>query len=121
MQAIFTLNFNHMLKKTIICMALIGVVALASASSGGGDKKKAASVPSIAAIKTTPGYSLRAGRSYSNALSLKKQSNFAQSNTILTYRKGNSIYILPTAGKLQKPAAGRTNLNLLNLKMNLRK
>lgn len=104
-------------------MALIGVVALASASSGGGDKKKTATVPSIAAIKTTPGYSLRAGRSYSNALSLRKQTNFAQSNTVLTYRKGNSIYILPTVGKLPKPAPAsvRTNLNLLNLKMNLRK
>jgi hypothetical protein len=36
----FTLKLNHMLKKSLISMAMVGAVALALASSGGGDKKK---------------------------------------------------------------------------------
>lgn len=102
-------------------MALFGVVALASASSGAGDKKTRATATSLSAIKTTPGYSLRAGRNYSHSLSLRNQHNFAQTNAVLTYRKGNTIYILPNSGKMAKPVSMHSNLNLLNLKVNLRK
>ena len=122
MQVNFTLKFNHMLKKSMISMAMIGAVALALASSGGGDKKKAAATPGINVLKTTPGFSLRAGRSYSNALSFRNRSNdFVLNNTILTYRKGNTIYILPPASKFSKPPTGRSNLNLLNVNVKLRK
>lgn len=114
-----------MLKKSLFSVALIGVVALAIASSGGGDSRKAASVatPGITKLKATPGFTLRAGRSYSSALSLSNKTNtrFVLSNTVLTYRKGNTIYIMPGLGKQQKPAENRNNLNMVNLKLKLRK
>lgn len=114
-----------MLKKSIISCFMIGAVALALASSGGGDKKKTTVVsPGVKTLKTTPGFSLKAGRSYSNALALKnKQNNLCLANSVLTYRKGNTIYILPTTVRYnkQQPVAAKSNLNMLNLKLNLRK
>ena len=122
MQVNFTLKFNHMLKKSIISMAMIGAVALALASSGGGDKKKSSASPGISVLNSTPGFSLRAGRSYSNTASFRTRSNnFALNNTVLTYRKGNTIYILPSATKYSKPITGKNNLNMLNVKVKLRK
>lgn len=103
-------------------MAMIGAVALALASSGGGEKKNTAVSSGVNILKTTPGFSLKAGRSYSNALSFKERSNsFALRNTIITYRKGNTIYILPSSHKLRKPLAEKNNLNVLNFKFKLRK
>jgi len=106
-------------------MAMIGAVALALASSGGGDKKKKVTVAASGTntLKTTPGFSLKAGRSYSNSLTLKNgQNNLALGNTVLTYRKGNTIYILPSSSKVNKhQVATRNNLNMLNLKLKLRK
>lgn len=115
-----------MLKKSLFSFALIGVVALAIASSGGGNSRKSSSVatPGISKLKATPGFTLRAGRSYSNALSLNNKATtprFVLSNTVLTYRKGNTIYIMPNSVKPQKPTTGRTNLNMVNLKLKLRK
>jgi len=124
MQVNFTLKLNHMLKKSLISMAMVGAVALALASSGGGDKKKVTAAASgVNTLKTTPGFSLKAGRSYSNSLTLKNgQNNLALGNTVLTYRKGNTIYILPSGSKVNKhQIATRNNLNMLNLKLNLRK
>ncbi len=103
---------------------MVGAVALALASSGGGDKKKVTVAASGAnTLKTTPGFSLKAGRSYSNSLTLKNgQNNLAISNTVLTYRKGNTIYILPSSGKVNKhQVTSKNNLNMLNLKLKLRK
>jgi hypothetical protein len=124
MQVNFTLKLNHMLKKSIISMAMVGAVALALASSGGGDKKKVTVVATgVNTLRTTPGFTLKAGRSYSHSLMLKNsQYNLALGNTVLTYRKGNTIYILPSYGKYNKQqVASRNNLNMLNLKLNLRK
>ncbi len=111
-----------MLKKSIICMAMIGAVALALASSGGGEKKRSIASAGINILKTTPGFSLKAGRNYSTALTLSSRTyNLALTNTVLTYRKGNTIYILPSANRFCKPNTGKNNLNMLNLKVRLRK
>jgi hypothetical protein len=121
MQANYTLKLNHMLKKSIISMAMLGAVALALASSGGGDKKKAAVTSGVSTMKTSPGFSLRAGRSYTNVLSVKSGAqSYTVSNTLLTYRKGNTIYLLPTY-RTNKPLAQKSNLNLINVKVKLKK
>lgn len=121
MEANFTLKLNAMVKKSIISLAMIGVVALASASSGGGEKKKSGKATAgINLLKSTPGFSLKAGPMNSGKLSLRN--NLTANNTVLTYRKGNTIYILPSAAKTPRVAMnGKNNLNLLNLKVPLRK
>ena len=114
MEANFTLKLNPMVKKSIISFAMIGVVALAVASSGGGEKKKSGKATAgINLLKTTPGFSLKAGPMNSGKLSLRN--NLTAGNTVLTYRKGNIIYILPTASKSPRVAMNsKTNLNLLS-------
>lgn len=117
-----TLKINHMLKKTIVSFALIGAVALALASSGGGGKKNSTVVaPSASSIKSVPGFSLKAGRNYSQ-LSLKKGFNSLNANnSLLSYRKGNTIYILPSTTKYKPSVGNRNNLNLVNFKLSIRK
>ena len=124
MQANFTLKLNHMLRKSIISCAMIGLAVLAIASSGGGDKKNATTdKSSLFSLKNKPGFVLKAGPSsqQTNSLSINSSRyNFVMQNAVVTYRKGNTFYILPTASKMVKPNL-RSNLNLINVKVQLHK
>lgn len=123
-----TFKFNLMLKKSIISCAMIGAVALAAvASSGGGKKKSEAPLNSLyTPIRTTNGFTLKAGPSYtgSHLLSTVRNSstNVVTYNSVITYQRGNTIIILPrqvrTTG-LQ--SSFKSNLNLLDLKFRLHK
>jgi hypothetical protein len=129
MQANSTLKFNHMLKKTIISCAMIGAFALALASSGGGDKKKAEALrkPDFTPIRTTNGFTLKAGPAYtgSHTFSSVGTNNFITRNTVVTYQQGNKVFILPYKSRVVNVAAVnssyRNNLNAFDLKIRLRK
>ena len=125
MQESSTLNLNLMLKKSIVSLALVGVVALALASSGGGDRKKAAKLvtPEFTPIKTSTGFSMRSGISYSGSLitSAQKVRNSVNLRTLATFQKGNNIYIVPNAQRITTVKTQKTNLNLLDLRINLHK
>jgi len=127
MQANFTQKLNHMLKKTIISCAMIGAVALAVASSGGGDKKKkqdTRAIPEFTPIRTTNGFTLRSGLTYTGSSILSTSSNerYTTYNTVVTYQKGNSIYILPHQTRVSTSGATfRSNLHLLDLRIRIRK
>jgi hypothetical protein len=128
MQANSTLKLNHMLKKTIISCAMIGAVALAIASSGGGDKKKAEALrrPDFTPIRTTNGFTLKAGPTYtgSHVFCNDRNSNYATYNTVVTYQQGNKVFILPYKPRVNVTAAQstyRNNLNVIDLKIRLRK
>lgn len=125
MKANSTLKFNHMLKKTLISCAMIGAVALAAvASSGGGKKKSEAPLkPIYTPIRTTNGFTLKAGPSYtgSHILSAERNRNFITYSTVVTYQKGNTVYIMPQQVRMNTKPAFRNNLNLLDLKINLHK
>ncbi|MFT3822398.1 MAG: hypothetical protein QM731_00710 [Chitinophagaceae bacterium] len=121
-----------MLKKSIICCAMIGAVAVAVASSGGGDKRKSEPLkPEFTPIRTTNGFtlSLKSGSSYmgSNLLSSERKNNLVMYKTLVTYQKGNAVYILPQQIKVNvasssfKPSTLKSNLNLLDLRINLHK
>jgi hypothetical protein len=128
MQANFTLKLNHMLKKTIISSTLIGVVALAIASSGGGIKKRSDSAmrPEFEPIRTTKGFTLRAGANYmgSHTLNVNRNSNIITYNTLITYEKGNTVYILPHQAKINlmpNTTYLKTNLNFVDVRLRLHK
>jgi len=114
-----------MLKKTLISCAMIGAVALAAvASSGGGKKKSEAPLkPIYTPIRTTNGFTLKAGPSYtgSHILSSERSRNFITYSTVVTYQKGNTVYILPQQVKSNIKPTFKTNLNLLDLKIKLHK
>jgi hypothetical protein len=114
-------------RKVAICAALIGVTAFSFASiGGGGNKSKSQRVSSgYTPIKTANGFSLKAGPTYRGTLIMNEERsrNFVAFNSLVTYRTGNTTYILPNRYKLatgcQHPT--RSNLQLLNLKIKLGK
>jgi hypothetical protein len=126
MQANFTLKLNQMLRSTIICCAMVGTVALALASSGGGGKKNQSNIPlkpEFTPIRTTNGFTLKAGPLYSGShLSRSQQaSSYITYNSLVTYEQGNKIFILPSSVKIKSQPTFRSNLNVLDLKVRLRK
>lgn len=114
-----------MLKKSFIFVGMIGVVVLALASSGGGGKKKnTASLKSeFIPVRTLSGFTLKAGPHYTGSyiFSTQKNKNFVLYNSVITYEKGNVIYILPYQYKVNTSNKQKTNLSLLDLKFKLRK
>lgn len=127
MQANFTLKLNQMLRRTIICFAMIGTVALALASSGGGGKKGAQSTaklkPEFTPIRTTNGFTLKAGPFYTGSQLSRSQNStsYITYNSLVTYERGNKIFILPSSVKIKTQPSFRSNLNVLDLKVRLRK
>ena len=124
MKANSTLNLNHMFKKTLISCAMIGAVALAVASSGGGKKKSSEPLlPSYTPIRTTTGFTLKAGPSYagSQILSTERTNNFIRYSTVVTYQKGSTTYILPQQVKVSTKPVFKSNLNLLDFKIKFHK
>src|SRR5689334_6406484 len=130
MQVNSTLKFNHMLKKTIISCAMIGVFALALASSGGGDKKKAEALrkPDFTPIRTTNGFTLKAGPAYTGSHTFinVRTNNFITRNTVVTYQQGNKVFILPYKPRVTVTSAVdnstyRNNLNAFDLKIRFHK
>jgi hypothetical protein len=115
-----------MLKKSlIISAAMIGTVVLALASSGGGGKKNslASAKQGFTPLKSSYGLTLKAGPSYTGSYSYSSQRNNVLSyNTLVTYQKGNTIFILPYKYKLNTSRLNsKNNLNVLDLKISLRK
>jgi hypothetical protein len=132
MQRNSTQKLNHMLKKTIISCAMIGTFALALASSGGGDKKKVESLrkPDFTPIRTTNGFTLKAGPMYtgSHTFSSVRSNNVITRNTVVTYQQGNKVFILPYRNSSRvninvtpDNLTYRNNLNAFDLKIRLRK
>ena len=117
-----------MLKKTIISCAMIGAFALALARSGGGNKKKAEALrkPDFTPIRTTNGFSLKAGPVYSGShtFSSVRTNNYITHNTVVTYQQGNKVFILPYKSRVNVTPDNysyRNNLNAIDLKIRLRK
>ena len=123
-----------MLKKTIISCAMIGTFALALASSGGGDKKKAESLrkPDFTPIRTTNGFTLKAGPAYtgSHTFYSVRTNNVVSCNTVVTYQQGNKVFILPYKNSSRvninvtpdkSTYQQHNNLNAFDLKFRLRK
>lgn len=108
-----------MLRKSIFSFAMVGIAVLAVASSGGGDKKNAKS--SFPSANSSLGFTLKAGPSYQARLGgASSQFNFTNQNALVTYRKGNTIYIVPAVAKVSRQSA-KSNLSLLSWRMKLHK
>lgn len=123
MKVISTLKRDYMLKSSILGAALIGFAGLALASSGGGEKKKKDNASSIVLnpYKKYSGFSLRAGRMYDPSLKLNKipVTLDLHKNSILTLRKGNTIFILPSSKTYTPSVPIRSNLNVLQFRLPL--
>ncbi|MEO6314292.1 MAG: hypothetical protein ABIU63_13775 [Chitinophagaceae bacterium] len=115
-------------KKAVISTTLIclGVFALASMGGGGNKSKDKLIRPEFTPIRTTNGFTLKAGPSYRGSVILRqeKTSNLVSYNSVVTYQRGNTTYILPCKYKMQtavaSPATG-SSLQLFNLKIKIHK
>ena len=116
------------MRKLLVSTLLIAVVGLADASKGGGgDKKKdnASLKTNFTPIRTTSGFTLKAGPTLTANyfLSAEKSPNYVSFNTLVTYQKGNSIYVMPYHYKINTSIyldnSGSNNLRLLDLRVNL--
>lgn len=110
-------------KKAFISLILVGLGAWAIASMGGGGSKKEKTVkPEFTPIRTSNGFTLRAGPVYSGSMIFgqEKNKNLVSLNSIVTYQKGNTTYILPCRYKVQasSPAQG-SSLQMFNLKIKI--
>jgi hypothetical protein len=107
---------------------MIIVVALAFASKGGGSKKKTPTYKSdFVPIRTFNGFTLRSGANFagSHIFGIEKNDKHFSYNTIVTYQKGNTIFILPYKYKVNTSAfttsPAKSNLQMLDLKIKMHK
>ena len=117
------------MRKTIVCVLMIAVVGLTFASKGGGgDKKSNNKIPlktEFVPIRTTGTFTLKAGPSYTGSFLLgqEKTKSYISINSLVTYQKGNSIFIIPYTYKVNTPVlmdgSRKTNLQLLDLRIKM--
>ena len=108
---------------------MLVVVALAFASKGGGGKKKAAPLKNdFVPIRTTTGFTLKTGVPYSGSqiFSIEKNTHYFSLNTVSTYQKGNTIFIIPFKYKVSiapfdASGSGKSSLQMLDLKIKMHK
>jgi hypothetical protein len=120
--------WRKLTRKMLVSTLLIAVVGLAFASKGGGGDKKSSNTAlktNFTPIRTTTGFTLKSGPSFSGSilLSTEKKANYVSFNTLVTFEKGNSIYIMPYRYKINNSLFLHNNSNsslqLLDLHINM--
>ena len=124
-----TIKLRKLMRKTLVSTLLLAVVGLTFASKGGGgekNKKEVSLKTNFTPIRTTSGFTLKAGPSFTGNYLLNSQrtSNYVSFNTLITYQKGNSIYVMPYHYKINTSVYlnnSGNNLRLLDLRINMNK
>jgi hypothetical protein len=106
---------------------MLGMAVFAFGSmGGGGNKSKSKSVKGadFTPIRTINGFTLKAGPMYRGSMTFgqEKTKNVVSFNSVVTYQKGNTTYILPYRYKVQTNTFdAKSNLQLFNMKVRLHK
>ena len=122
-----TIGMRKLMRTTFIGAIMLAVVGLTFASKGGGgDNKKATATlkTNFVPIRTTSGFTLKAGPTYAGSfiVGTEKTRNYVSFNTLVTYQKGNSTYILPYTYKINTSMYLKTNgsnLQMLDLRIDM--
>jgi hypothetical protein len=123
-----TIELRKLMRKTLVSTLMLAVVGLAFASKGGGGEKKAANTSlktNFTPIRTTSGFTLKTGPSFSGSVLLgaEKKDNYVSFNTLITYEKGNTMYIMPYRYKVNSSLflhnSSNSSLQLLDLHINM--
>jgi hypothetical protein len=123
---------RRLMRQILVSALMVAVVGLTFASKGGGgdkgDKKSNNRIPlktEFTPIRTTGTFTLKSGPSYTGSFMLgqEKTKNYVSINTLVTYEKGNSIFIIPYNYRVNTPAlldgSRKTNLQLLDLRIKM--
>ena len=121
------IQWRKLMRKTLVSAIMVALVGLAFASKGGGGDKKSANVPlktNFTPIRTVNGFTLKTGPTFTgNYLQgAEKKDNYISFNTLVTYEKGNSIYIMPYRYKINNSVFihnSGNSLQLLDLHINV--
>ena len=124
-----TIKMRKLIRKSVISLLLVAVVGLTFASKGGGgDKKKAPPFPfksSFTPIRTTTGFTLKVGPAYTGSylLGQERTPNYISLNTVTTYQKGNTIFVLPYKYKVTASPylnlSGKNNLQVFDFRIQM--
>lgn len=125
----FTLKLNHMLKKSIVSVTMLGLVVIALASSGGGKKKSTGTTLGLIPIRANGTFTLKTKPTYSGSYlySTASMRNSTMYRSVVTYQKGNTTFIVPSQYRLNSQRklsfnsnqTLKTNLNVVDLKVRL--
>jgi len=115
-----TIEWRKLMRKMLVSAIMVAAVGLAFASKGGGGDKKSTNVPlrtSFTPIRTTNGFTLKTGPTFTGSIILgaEKTTNYVSFNTLVTYEKGNSMYIMPYRTKINTSVYLRNSGNSLQL------
>ncbi len=93
---------------------------------GGNNKSKAKPVrgAEFTPIRTTNGFTLKAGLAYHGSMIFDQQktNNVIVFNSVVTYQRGNTTYILPYRYKMQTNAFdSKSSMQLFNLRIPIHK
>ena len=125
-----TTTYIHVKKLTrsgLVCLSLIIIVALAFASKGGGKKKTQALKSDFVPIRTSNGFTLRNSVPFSGSrfTSQEKTDKGFSFNAVVTYQKGNTVFIMPYKYKVSNSTfnitPSKSNFQMLNLKIKMHK
>lgn len=129
MQKPRTIPMRKLIRQMVISTLLLAVVGLAFASKGGGgDKKNSKNVPlktEFTPIRTTGNFTLKSSPAYSGSFFLgqEKTKTTISFNTLVTYEKGNSIFVMPYKYKINMPnitdGSIKPSLQLLDLRIKM--
>lgn len=119
--------FRTLARKSAICFVLTIMAILTFASSGGGGGDKNRNMPAtnqFTPIRTTSGFTLKAGPTYrgSHLFNQEKKKDALVFNSVITYKRGNTTFILPYKYKMNLTTAKnctKSNLNVVDVKINL--
>ena len=116
---------RNIVRKAAICFALtaVAVITFGSSGGGGGDKNKNRNFnKDFTTIRTSSGFTLKAGPMYngSQSLNVRNQKDVVCMSSIVTYQKGNTTFILPYKSRMSRTTL-KSNLNALDVKIKLGK
>jgi hypothetical protein len=121
------IQMKKLIRLGLFSSLLIVAVALAFASKGGGKKKTAPLKNNFVPVRTTSGFTLRNFVPFSGSHFVtqeKTDKNFSF-NTVVTYQKGNTVFIMPYKYKVSNSTFNITpsnsNFQMLNLKIKMHK
>jgi len=118
-----------MLKKTLVCATMLGLVVIALASSGGGKKKSSGSTLGLIPIRSNGTFTLKSKPSYSGSFlyTTANLKNSTMYRSVITYQKGNTTFVVPSQYRLNNQRkltfnsnqTFRSNLNVIDMKVRL--
>jgi hypothetical protein len=120
---------KKLIRHTSICLLLTvaGVLAFAS-KGGGGDKKNPGAFKNDFTPISSSGFTLKNGYSYSNSTFFGHENTKEKTislNAMVSFQKGNSIYIMPYHYKVNVSTYGtgscNSSLQLLGVKIKMNK